>query len=61
MENSPVVPTHTMADAEEMKPGEMPVARPPKCAFPRINSAIATSSRLALPARSPMPLMVHSA
>ncbi len=26
----------------------------------RVRSAIATSSRLALPARSPMPLMVHS-
>ena len=35
---------------------------PPKNCFsaPRIQIAIATSSRLALPARSPMPLMVHS-
>ena len=35
---------------------------PPKNCFsaPRIQMAIATSSRLALPARSPMPLTVHS-
>jgi hypothetical protein len=38
----------------------MPVKAPLILSWPRIQMAMATSSREALPARSPMPLMVHS-
>ena len=43
-----------------MYTGLTPVNAPPIFSCPRIQMAMATSSRDALPARSPMPLMVHS-
>mmetsp|Transcript_26483 Transcript_26483/g.57560 ORF Transcript_26483/g.57560 Transcript_26483/m.57560 type:complete len:269 (+) Transcript_26483:828-1634(+) len=50
----------TMREVREMCSMLRPVNRPFMWSWPRRSSATATSSREALPARSPMPLMVHS-